>query len=404
MSWGYEERHMIEALRSGIPSKAIGHHFCEARADLLSNIIEQLDKVCEEGLSDAMIFSGKYGEGKTHLLNTVYTLAHARNMVVSVVSLSKETPLDKPYLVYPKLISNTYLPGHLQPGFTQELDKLTPNVPLTNDLLLYTATQLETDRLYYLLRSYVHTDDQEEQFLLRTDMEGDFVPNPMIKKMYRRIFNEKVSFNQNFVKSRHTKDYIAFVSHLFRQLGYRGWVVLFDESELIGRLSKKARAKAYQTIASFLFPPKQLEATFSLFAFSSSYIEDVIEGKGEYQNLEELFPEDQMPMKAVLDAIVNAPQLKPLTPREIQQILEKIVDFHGKAYDWKPDVDLKAMLAQVDRSGYLLRSKIRTAIEYLDQLYLYHSVGNSTVRALEEEKYEEDATDSTPTFEELFEE
>ena len=111
-----------------------------------------------------------------------------------------------------------------------------------------------------------------------------------------------------------------------------------------------------------------------------------------------------MPMKAVLDAIVNAPQLKPLTPREIQQILEKIVDFHGKAYDWKPDVDLKAMLSQVDRSGYLLRSKIRTAIEYLDQLYLYHSVGNSTVRALEEEKYEEDAVDNTPTFEELFEE
>jgi len=31
-------------------------------------------------------------------------------------------------------------------------------------------------------------------------------------------------------------------------------------------------------------------------------------------------------------------------------------------------------------------------------------VGNSTVRALEEEKYEEDAIDNTPTFEELFEE
>lgn len=404
MSWGYEERHMIEALRSGVPSKAIGHHFCEARADLMSSIVEKLDQVCLEGTSDALIFSGKYGEGKTHLLNTVYTLAHARNMVVSVVSLSKETPLDKPYLVYPKLVSNTYLPGHLQPGFSQVLDNLSPNAPLTNDLLLYAATQLETDRLYYLLRSYVNTDDQEEQFLLQTDLEGDFVPNIMIKKMYRRIFNEKVSFNQNFVKSRHTKDYIAFLSHLFRQLGYKGWVLLFDESELIGRLSKKARAKAYETIASFLFPPKQLEATFSLFAFSASYTEDVIEAKSEYQNLQELYGEDQMPMKAVLDEIVKAPQLKPLSASEIHRILEKIVDFHGKAYDWKPEVDLKVMLSKVDRSGYLLRSKIRTAIEYLDQLYLYHSIGNSTVRTLEEEKYEEDAVDTTPTFEELFEE
>ncbi|MGE4464488.1 BREX system ATP-binding domain-containing protein, partial [Sphaerochaeta sp.] len=140
MSWEYEQRHMIEALRSGIPSKAIGHHFSEARKELLSDLISRLDAVSSEGISDGMIISGKYGEGKTHLLNTVYTLAHARNMVVSVVSLSKETPLDKLYLVYPKLISNTFLPGRLQPGFTQELDKLTPNAPLANDLLLYAAT------------------------------------------------------------------------------------------------------------------------------------------------------------------------------------------------------------------------------------------------------------------------
>nr|WP_321295856.1 BREX system ATP-binding domain-containing protein [uncultured Sphaerochaeta sp.] len=403
MSWEYEQRHMIEALRSGIPSKAIGHHFSEARKELLSDLISRLDAVSSEGISDGMIISGKYGEGKTHLLNTVYTLAHARNMVVSVVSLSKETPLDKLYLVYPKLISNTFLPGRLQPGFTQELDKLTPNAPLANDLLLYAATQLETDRLYYLLRSYLHTDDQEEQFQLQTDLEGDFVSNVQIRKMYRRIFAEKANFNQNFVKSRHTQDYLAFLSHLFVQLGYQGWVILFDESELVGRLSKKARAKAYQNLARFLFPPKMMESTFSLFAFSASYTEDVIEAKHEYQNLEELYPEDQMPMKAVLDAILKAPQLKPLTHEEIRNILLKMVQFHAQAYDWVPSVDTEKLLQQVDRSGYLLRSKIRTAIEYLDQLYLYQSEETSTVRSLEREQYEEEAVESTPTFEELFE-
>ncbi len=404
MNWGYEQRHMIEALRSGVPSKAIGRHFSESRPELLGELIEHLDTVSHDGASDALIISGKYGEGKTHLLNTVYTFAHERNMVVSVVSLSKETPLDKLYLVYPKLISNTYLPGHLQPGFSQELDKLSPNVPITNDLLLYAATQLETNRLYHLLRSYVHTDNQEEQFLLQTDLEGDFVANVQIKNMYRRIFSEKATFNQNFVKSRHTTDYIAFLSHFFKQLGYNGWVILFDESELIGRLSKKARSKAYENLAKFLFPAKQFESIFSLFAFSASYIEDVIEGKNEYQNLEELYPEDQMPMKAVLDAIVKAPQLKPLAHGEIRKILEKIVQFHAQAYAWTPTVELDALLSQVDKSGYLLRSKIRTAIEYLDQLYLYQSVGTSSVRTLQEERYEEDAEKATPTFEQLFEE
>ena len=402
MSWGYEERHMIEALRSGVPSKAIGHHFSEARRDLLDGIIEKLDEVCETKESDALIISGKYGEGKTHLLNTVYTLAHQRNMVVSVVSLSKETPLDKLYLVYPKLVSNTYLPRHLQPGFSQELDKLSPNSPLTSDLLLYAATQLQTDRLYYLLRCYLNTDDQDEQFMLHTDLEGDFVANLQIKKIFRRIFNDKVSFNQNFVKSRHSQDYVAFLSHLFVQLGYNGWVILFDESELIGRLSKKARAKAYHNMASFLFPPKQMESTYSLFAFSSSYAEDVIEAKNEYQNIEELYPEGQEPIKSVLDAIVNAPQLKPLTSEEIHSILQKIISFHAKAYDWQPQVNLESLLERVDKGGYLLRSKIRSAIEYLDQLYLYHSEGESSIEQLQQDRYEEDEQEETPSFEQLF--
>jgi len=108
-------------------------------------------------------------------------------------------------------------------------------------------------------------------------------------------------------------------------------------------------------------------------------------------------------MKSVLDAIVKAPQLKPLTHDEMQQILEKIVRFHAKAYDWQPNVKLQELLERVDKSGYLLRSKIRSAIEYLDQLYLYQTEEESLVGELEEGHYEEETEEeSPPTFEQLF--
>ena len=390
MSFDFEARHMIEALRSGIPSRAVGQCFSEARPQMLEKIVTRLDSVVSDETSDGMIICGKYGEGKTHLLNTVFNLAHKNNMVVSMLSLSKETPLDKLYLVYQKLVSNTYLPNRLQPGFAQELSRLTPNAKLTSDLLLFAATQLETDRLYYLLRSLVNTDDQDEQFLLQTDLEGDFIANLQIKKIYRRIFNEKVSFNVNFTKSKHSQDYVAFLSHLFKQLGYNGWVILFDESELVGRLGKKTRLKAYDNMAHFLFPPKQLESTFSLFAFTSSYVEDVIDSKKEFQNLFEAYPDDEEPMKSVLKAIVDAPQLDPLSEEEITEVLKKIILFHGKAYDWKPDVHLESMFSKVDSGGFLLRSKIRSAIEYLDQLYLYGDVGKSSFAQLSQESFAED--------------
>lgn len=218
-----EARHIIEALRSGIPSRAVGQYFSEARPKIMKEISGRLDAVCEQGKSGGMIISGKYGEGKTHLLNTVFNLAHSNNMVVSYLSLSKETPMDKLYLVYQKLIQNTYLPKRRQPGFMHELEKISANSPVANEMLLYGAKQLETDKLYYLFRSYLNTEDSDEKFLLQADLEGDFISNAPLKKIYRRIFSQPVKYNVNFTKTKHCSDYFSFMSHLFTQMGYHGW-------------------------------------------------------------------------------------------------------------------------------------------------------------------------------------
>ena len=398
MAWEYEARHTIEALRSGIPSRAIGRHFSEARADLLASINETLDRVVETQKSEAAVISGKYGEGKTHLLNTVWELANRRNMVVSMVSLSKETPLDKLHILYPKLVANTYLPNHTQPGFTQELSRLSANSVLLQHLLLYTQNRLETNRLYYHLSCLVKSDDPEEQYLLETDLMGDFIPNHQINRIYRRITGEKAQFNKPFAKTKNALDYYHFLSHLFLRLGYAGWVILFDESELIGRYGKKARQKTYLAMDHFLDPSESLKGVFSLFAFSSSFTADVIEQKGEYETAIESFPDDAEVIHKTLDAIVQAKQLEPLSTKEIHRILEGIITFHARAYDWNPMIDPKLLIRKIEESGgYLLRSKIRSAIEYLDQLYLYHSEGTTTLTALQEETYE------IPTYEELFE-
>lgn len=392
-----EARHIIEALRSGIPSRAVGQYFSEARPKIMKEISGRLDAVCEQGKSGGMIISGKYGEGKTHLLNTVFNIAHSNNMVVSYLSLSKETPMDKLYLVYQKLIQNTYLPKRRQPGFMHELEKISANSPVANEMLLYGAKQLETDKLYYLFRSYLNTEDSDEKFLLQADLEGDFIANAPLKKIYRRIFNQPVKYNVNFTKTKHCSDYFSFMSHLFTRLGYHGWVILIDETELMGRLGKKARLNAYRNMAKFLMPEKSLESTFSIFALSASYAEDVIEAKHEYENLELIDPEEQESAKAVLDLLSKAPQLLPLTRDEINEILYKIQDFHGKAYEWMPNLSMDSLLEATQSGGYLLRTKIRAAIEFLDQLYQYGKAGKTTINELGEETFTEDV----PLIEEL---
>lgn len=385
-----EARHIIEALRSGIPSRAVGQYFSEARPKIMREISDRLDQVCEQGKSNGMIISGKYGEGKTHLLNTIFNLAHSNNMVVSYLSLSKETPMDKLYLVYQKLIGNTYLPRRQQPGFMHELEKISANSPVANEMLLYAAKQLETDKLYYLFRSYLNTEDSDEKFLLQADLEGDFIANVPLKKIYKRIFNQTVKYNVNFTKTKHCRDYFSFMSHLFTQMGYHGWVILIDETELMGRLGKKARLNAYRNMAKFLLPEQCPESTFSIFALSASYAEDVIEAKHEYENLAMIYPEEQEPARTVLDLLSRAPQLLPLTKEEIHEILYKIQDFHGKAYEWTPNLSIDSLSEATQSGGYLLRTKIRAAIEFLDQLYQYGRAGKTTINDLGEEVYTED--------------
>ncbi|MCD8011938.1 MAG: ATP-binding protein [Lachnospiraceae bacterium] len=392
-TYNFEARHMIEALRSGVPSRAVGACFSEARPRIMREISGILEQVSENQRSGGRIISGKYGEGKTHLLNTIFNLAGAGNMVVSYVSLSKETPMDKLYLFYQKVIQNTYLPKRQQPGFMHEVENISANSPVANEMLLYAAKQLETDKLYYLLRSYLNTEDSDEKFILQADMEGDFIANASLKKIYRRIFNQPAKYNVNFVKTRHCADYFKFMSHLFLQMGYHGWIILVDETELMGRLGKKARLNAYKNMANFLLPENCPESTWTFFALAASYTEDVIAGKHEFENLEAIYgeqPELYTPIRTVLNLLNEAPQLAPLTRNEINEVLLKIQDFHGQAYGWTPNLSVDTLARSTQSGGFLLRTKIRAAIEFLDQLYQYGKAGKTSINELGEESFEED--------------
>ena len=400
----FNARHVIEALRSGVPSRAVGEYFSEARPAMLRRVQDRLESVRESGRSGGMVFTGRYGEGKTHLLNTVFSMAFAENMAVSCVSLGKETPVDKLHQLYPKIIANTYLPGAAQPGFRRKLEDLTQGSNVSGELLAYAAKEMETDKLYFLLRAFLGTQEEEERYAFLADLEGDFTTGPLIKRSYRRITGSVAKFNQNFSKTKHVFDYFCFISHLFKQLGYNGWVLLFDEAELIGGMGKKARAKSYVEMQRFLKPSPKLEGVFSLFAFSSSYVEDVIDKKKEFENVREVFAEDGDALSAAeasLRAIENAPELAPLTKAEITRILMSIQDFHGKAYGWHPDVSAESIYAATEAGGYLLRTKIRAAIEFFDQLYQYGEAGKTRITELGKETFEEDDTPELPDLDEL---
>ena len=395
----FNARHIIEALRSGVPSREVGEYFSEARPGMRAKIASRLQAAREENKSGGMIFKGKYGEGKTHMLHTAFTMAAENNMVVSMVALGKETPMEKPWELYRKLIANTWLPGARQPGFREKVEELTAGSSLTSELLAYTAAQLDTNKLYFLLTAMTRTQDEDERAAFRADLEGDFAGQPLIKRSYRRICGSPARFSENFSKTKHWRDYYCFMSHFFHQLGYDGWVILLDEAELIGRMGKKTRMKSYLRIQDFLKPDPRLENTVTLLAFSESYQADVIEKRKEFQGVKDVLgegTEEGRAAEAVLNAFLTAPELAPLSREEVLQVLRDIEQFHALAYDWQPNVPEEEIYRATEKGGYLLRTKLRGAIELLDQLYQYGEVGGIRIGKLDSESLEEEELPDLP--------
>ena len=380
-----DARRIIEALRSGVPSRAVGSYFTEARPKLMERMDKELKMTSREGKSHGMIIKGRYGEGKTHLLNTVISMAHAENMVVSMIPLSKEIPMSKLHQVYQRLMQNTYLPNRNQPGFMDQVDARLKDSEFASDLMLFVNTELPRNRIAWLLKAYMKEERIEDKIKMQADFEGDFLSDAAIKKYYRTNYKTPAKFTETFVKTKHTMDYFRFISYLFERMGYKGWVILFDEAELTGRISnKKQRMLAYENMAQFLIDPV-LNSAFSLFAFTASYDDDVIEGKHEFDILEELYPDNPEPIQTVLNMILKAPSLIPLSNKEIHDILEGIIELHGHGYGWNPGIDADLLACRISGAGYLLRTKLRAAIEYLDQRFQYGDDSDIQSGTLDEE-------------------
>ena len=78
-----------------------------------------------------------------------------------------------------------------------------------------------------------------------------------------------------------------------------------------------------------------------------------------------------------------------LNKEEINEVLSGIVDLHQLAYDWQNDVSSEDLLKKCEKAGFLLRTKLRAAIEYLDQLYQYGDFSNLNTEELLKEVFPE---------------
>jgi hypothetical protein len=138
-----------------------------------------------------------------------------------------------------------------------------------------------------------------------------------------------------------------FVSRLMMAAGYKGWILLIDEAEIIGRYSFKQRTKSYVEVARWL---GALEDTVcpgisAIVALTDDFQSVVLDEKQDTHKIEQLCQEAEGGdpanlAHAALRGIRLIEQeseslIRPYAPM-VDTLYEQLRELHGSAYSWSP--------------------------------------------------------------------
>ena len=373
-----EHRLIIESFRSGVPSRRVASRFPMGRERLLERVRDEIRSLRSRG-SQVVFVKANYGEGKTHLLHAIWDMALREECVVSLIILSKETPFDKLHRIYPKVIAGTYLPGSSQPGIEQLISDVRGGSQEAGEILGFAESNLHP-KISAVLRNYIEGQTTDALYRLYQDLAGEFMRAQDLKAIHRLNFHETLKLGR-FTVASDTWDYFRMVDALARLRGYSGWVLLIDEAELIGKLGAGARAKSYANINRFLSPKGGLANTLSVFTIATSFFPDVLDRLNDSAMASQWLRtrglvEEAQHADEVLDKMVEAEALLPLSEEQLAGVMEQIVSAHSKAYGWTPPLDGKELLERIleifPARDTKLRTRIRAGIQWLDHLLQYN--------------------------------
>jgi len=342
-------RRAVEALRAGVPSKdavAITGSGQSAIEDSFTGLVGR----AAAGDPGGLLIGGGFGSGKSHLLEHLGVLSLEQGFTVSRVVISKETPLHDPAKVLAAAVASAVMPGRPRPALVEAAAALDVDGRDHLDLLRWTSSPdaglnerfaLTLD-LFARLR---HRDAAYANMLVRF-WSGDPVAVPELRRRARDL-----GLPRPVLTPVRTRDLavqrLRFAARLFSAAGSRGWVVLFDEVELIGRYSLLQRARSYAEITRWTGGEHAGPGTAlaAVLAMTDDFEAAVITGRRD----REVVPEKlhargtaeatELAVLAQQGMRVIDREMHLLTPpddAELDQVYMRLKQLHGEVFGWDP--------------------------------------------------------------------
>jgi hypothetical protein len=397
-------RRAIEAVRAGVPNRdavrALGCSHPDIEEQFQQGLRECREMADQGRQTRGLLVAGDFGTGKSHLLEYLHHLALEQNFVSSKVVISKETPLYDPSKFYRSAIDAAVVPGK-QGGALREIAATLDRSPGYKALYVHvTSDRSDLDsRFGATLYVYEHGKDLELVDRVISFWSGRKLNVSEIRKALRHL-GESVTYPLRKISDKElAQQRFRFASRLMVAAGYSGWVLLVDETELMGRYSLLQRAKSYAELARWigvLGEDEGYPSIFTVFAITPDFEEEVLERKGDREKVGARLAARGSPGDPLLAEeaekgmreIPKAVKLKSLERDEVEAVAGKLRDIHARAYQWDPP-------AVRPDSGEKLRSTrmrehVKRWVNQWDLHRLYPSYKPEIETAAMPQRYEED--------------
>ena len=190
------------------------------------------------------IIAGGFGSGKSHLLGYLSEKMLHEKFIVSLVAISKETPLFSVERLYAAAIRNAIVPGVNDDVMTAVVARLSPREQAYGELETWASGPSAGlspvfAALLYLIPKQATT--QEDHAAIGRFLSGGNLSLSKVRQWLRAAGAAKL-FDLKPVKADELAlQRLRFVPRLFQAAGFSGWCILLDEIELIGHYSTLQR-------------------------------------------------------------------------------------------------------------------------------------------------------------------
>jgi hypothetical protein len=264
--------------------------------------------------------------------------------------VSKETPLHDPVKVFRSAADSAVVAEGQGPAIGEAAARLDVQGPAYAELLRWSLSPAAglNERFASSLLLYAKTKDRDPELAeeLVRFWCGDPLAVPRLRRGLKDAGEGKVTLSPVTVRALGAQR-LHFATRLLAAAGCAGWLLLFDEVELIGRYSVLQRARSYAQIARWVRGKHEAPGLplAAVLAMTDDFEAAVVTGKKDKDLIPARLhgsatPEaGELAADAVLGMRIIDREMTLLTPPdgvELDRAYQKLKELHAAAFGWNP--------------------------------------------------------------------